>query len=156
MNCPLASRLESVPAINRSALVPYSAQAMFALVADVESYPEFLPWCGAAHSESLTEDEDHATVEIAKAGIRKSFTTRNLLDRGRSIKMHLVEGPFRRLEGIWCFEALDKSACKVSLSLEFEFSNRLVEATLGRAFSEIANTLVDAFCKRAVQVYGKA
>ncbi|MGC1953481.1 MAG: type II toxin-antitoxin system RatA family toxin, partial [Gammaproteobacteria bacterium] len=82
-----------MPAINRSALVPYSAQAMFELVADVASYPQFLPWCGAAHSESLTEDEDHATVEIAKAGIRKSFTTRNQLDRGRSIKMHLVEGP---------------------------------------------------------------
>lgn len=129
---------------------------MFDLVADVESYPEFLPWCGHAHSESLTEDEDHATVEIAKGGIRKSFTTRNLLDRGHSIKMHLVEGPFRRLEGIWCFEVLDESACKVSLNLEFEFSNRLVEATLGRAFGEIANTLVDAFCKRAVQVYGKA
>ena len=129
---------------------------MFELVADVESYPEFLPWCGAAHAESLTEDEDHATVEIAKGRIRKSFTTRNLLDRGRSIKMHLVDGPFKHLEGIWRFEALGEAACKVSLSLDFEFSNLLVEATLGRAFGEIANTLVDAFCKRAVQVYGKA
>ena len=129
---------------------------MFELVADVESYPKFLPWCGSAHSESLTEDEDHATVEIAKGRIRKSFTTRNLLDRGRSIKMHLVKGPFRHLEGVWRFEALSEAACKVSLTLDFEFSNRLVEATLGRAFGEIANTLVDAFCKRAVQVYGRA
>lgn len=128
---------------------------MFDLVADVASYPEFLPWCAAAHSESLTEDEDHASIEIARGRIRKSFTTRNILDRGRSIKMHLVEGPFRCLEGHWRFEPLGDAGCKVSLDMEFEFSSRMIEATLGRVFGEIANSLVDAFCKRAAQIYGK-
>jgi ribosome-associated toxin RatA of RatAB toxin-antitoxin module len=144
-----------VTTISRSAIVPYSAPAMFDLVADVESYPQFLPWCSDARSQSLTEDEDHATVEISKGKLRTSFTTRNLLDRGRSIKMHLVDGPFRSLEGRWKFEPLGDAGCKVSLDMEFEFSNRLMAATAGRAFGEIASTLVDAFSKRAMEVYGR-
>jgi len=141
--------------VSKTALVPYSAQAMYDLVADVEAYPRFLPWCGSA---TLHETEGHewkASIEIARGRVRKSFTTRNRMVPGETIEMHLLEGPFRRLEGGWRFQPLGDAGCKVCLDLEFEFSNLVMEKLIGPVFNEIANTLVDAFCKRAVQVYGK-
>lgn len=142
--------------VKKTALVPYSAEAMYDLVADVEAYPRFLPWCGSA---TLHEAEGHmwtASIEIARGRVRKTFTTRNRMVPGETIEMHLLEGPFRRLEGDWRFQPLGDAGCKVCLDLEFEFSNRVMEKLIGPVFNEIANTLVDAFCKRAVQVYGKS
>lgn len=140
--------------ISRSAIVPYSADQMFQLVADIESYPAFLPWCGGARILSAKENEVEASVNISYKGVNKSFTTRNTQQPTTSIDMCLVEGPFKKLHGRWSFGRLDDTACKVSLNLEFEFSNSLVAMTLGKIFSSIADTLVDSFCKRAQQVYG--
>ncbi|MGE0081028.1 MAG: type II toxin-antitoxin system RatA family toxin [Thiohalomonadaceae bacterium] len=140
--------------VQKSAIVPYSAHEMFALVDDVEAYPQFLPWCRGARVHTRTEDEVHATVEIAHGALHKSFSTRNRLQPGKMIEMRLVEGPFRRLEGFWRFDALGEKACKVSLDLEFEFSSRIIGMALGPVFSQITSTFVDAFRRRAEQVYG--
>ena len=140
--------------VNKSALVPHAAAQMYALVDDVESYENFLPWCGASRVHSRSTDEVRATIEIAKGGLRKSFTTRNRLQPPELIRIELVDGPFRKLEGAWRFQALDEAACKVLLDLEYEFSNRLLKLAVGPVFGQIANTMVDAFCRRADQVYG--
>jgi len=141
--------------INRSALVRYSASQMFTLVDDIEAYPEFLPWCKSATVLSRDEDEVHATLELSRAGIHKSFTTCNRLQKGKMIEMRLVEGPFRHLEGFWRFDKLSEQACKISLDMEFEFTSRILEVTLGPVFNQITNSLVDAFCERAVNRYGR-
>lgn len=144
-----------MPCINRHALVPYTPAEMFALVDDVEAYPSFLPWCRQARVLARSDDEVRATIELAKGSIRKSFTTCNRLQRDKMIEMRLVEGPFSRLEGFWRFDALtDGRSSKVALDLEFEFSNRLVAMAIGPVFNQIANTLVDAFVKRAKETYG--
>ncbi|MCW8917528.1 MAG: type II toxin-antitoxin system RatA family toxin [Gammaproteobacteria bacterium] len=142
--------------INKSALVAYSAAQMYALVNDVDAYATFLPWCRSSKVLSRDEDVIRATVEIAHGSLHKSFTTRNRLQRDKMIEMRLEEGPFKRLDGFWRFDVLGEQACKVSLDLEFEFNNRLVGMAMGPIFSQIANSLVDAFSKRAVDVYGKA
>ena len=139
--------------ISRSAIVPFTAEQMYRLVADIESYPEFLPWCGGTQILSTNGDEVRASVEIAYKGVNKSFTTVNREIEGKRIEMSLLEGPFKKLHGIWEFSALDPEASKVSLDLEFEFSNRIIAMTLGKVFSSIADTLVDAFCRRAEEVY---
>lgn len=139
--------------ISRSAIVPFSAEAMYKLVADIESYPQFLPWCGGAKILSEQDGEVRASVAIDYKGVNKSFTTVNLQTPGKRIEMSLVEGPFSKLHGVWDFVELDNDASKVQLHLEFEFANKLIGMTLGKVFSSIADTLVDAFCRRAEQVY---
>lgn len=140
--------------IQRSARVPFSAARMFDLVADVESYPRFLPWCRDARVVRRTQHEVEATLEIAKGPLRKSFTTCNTMCPDRRIDLRLVQGPFRHLQGHWVFEDLGDAGAKVSLELEFEIGGALLRRTLGPVFGEIANTLVDAFCRRARSVYG--
>lgn len=145
-----------MPTISRQALVPYSPQEMFALVGDVETYPDFLPWCTQARVDSRDEDTVRATIELSKGSLRKTFTTCNRLQKDKMIEMRLVEGPFRRLEGFWRFDALKGGeATKVSLDLDFEFSNRLMGMAIGPVFNQVANTLVDAFVVRAREVYGE-
>lgn len=144
-----------MPLISRTALVPYTAEQMYMLVDDIEAYPVFLPWCKSSQVLSRDEDEVRARLELSKSGIHKSLTTCNRLQKNKIIEMRLLKGPFRHLEGIWRFENLTDTGCKVSLDLEFEFTNRLLKMTLGPIFDQIANTLVDAFCKRALDVYGK-
>lgn len=140
--------------INKHALVPYTATQMFMLVDDVASYPEFLPWCSGTTVLSRTEDEVRASLDISHSGLHKSFTTLNRLQSGKMIEMRLLEGPFKHLQGFWRFEALGDEGCKVSLDLEFEFANMLVGLTFGPVFGQMAGTLVDAFTKRAKQIYG--
>ncbi len=144
-----------MPVVNKSALVPYTAEEMYALVDDIESYPDFLPWCRSAREWERSEDEVRASIELAKGAVRKTFTTHNRLQKGKMIEMRLVEGPFHHLEGFWRFEPLADQACKVTLDLEYEFSNPLLKMTIGPVFNQITNTLVDAFCARAVEIYGK-
>ncbi len=140
--------------INKSALVPYSPAQMFALVDDIEAYPEFLPWCKRARVLSRAEDEVRATIELSKGGVEKAFTTCNRIQKNKMIEMRLVEGPFRRLEGFWRFDPLGEEGCKVSLDLEFEFASRMLSMVVGPVFSQVANSLVDSFQQRAVDVYG--
>ena len=142
--------------INKSALVTYSPDRMFQIVDDVDAYCSFLPWCGDSKVLSRDDDEVHAMVEINHSGIRKKFTTRNLLQKDKMIEMTLIDGPFKHLHGYWHFAALGEDSCKISLDLEYEFSNRLLSMAVGPVFSKIANTLVDSFCQRANELYGKA
>lgn len=143
-----------MPRIQRSALVPYSAEEMFKLVTDVPNYGEFLPWCGGARILQREGDEVTAQVDIAFKSIRQSFTTDNVYDEGKQITMHLKDGPFSNLNGVWKFIALNDQACKIIFDLEFGFANRLSAAVIGPVFSLIANGMVDAFHKRAIEIYG--
>ena len=140
--------------ISKSALVSYSPEEMFRLIDDIESYPEFLPWCGKTTEIFRDEKNVEASLLISHSGLNKEFTTQNKNTAFSKIEMHLVNGPFKNLDGTWLFEPLGDTACKVSLNLEFEFSSKIVGITLGPVFSKIANTLVDAFIKRADIVYG--
>lgn len=141
-------------AIHRSALVAYSAQEMFELVADIPAYPKFLPWCGGARIVSHEADAVIASVDIAYHGVHKTFTTRNLLQQGKMMEIRLLDGPFSYLQGFWRFAELDARASRISLDLEFEVSNRLVSVVLTPMFSSLANQLVDSFHQRARQLYG--
>jgi len=140
--------------IAKSALVSHTAAEMFALVDDVSNYSKFLPWCGGSEEISRNDDEVSATVVIAHSGLNKAFTTKNRLQKHKMIEMSLIDGPFKHLHGFWRFESLADDACKVSLDLEYEFSNRLISMVVGPVFSQIANTLVDSFCQRAEVIYG--
>ncbi|EMP55329.1 oligoketide cyclase/lipid transport protein [Marinobacter santoriniensis NKSG1] len=139
--------------IDKTALVMHSAERMFELVNDIARYPEFLPWCADAEIVDETGGHITASLEIAKGGIRHRLTTRNQLRMPEVIEMNLVDGPFRNLTGRWHFKPLDENACKVMLSLEFEFSGSLSRMTFGTVFSQAANTMVDAFCRRADELY---
>jgi len=141
--------------IERSALVMHSAEQMFDLVNDVASYPQFLPGCRG--TEILYSDENtlEARLDLARAGIRQSFVTRNRLERPHSMTLTLVEGPFQEFIGEWQFAPLAKDACKVTFTLSFSLENRLVAAAVGKLFSEMANQMVGVMCARANQVYGK-
>jgi ribosome-associated toxin RatA of RatAB toxin-antitoxin module len=141
--------------VQKSALVPHSAGEMYALVNDVESYVEFLPWCRSSRVVTLTEEGYIGEIVVAKAGIVQSFQTRNIITPETHVGLTLEEGPFKHLHGDWNFTALREDASKVELRLEFEFSGRLMNAAFGAVFSQIANSMVDAFCKRAGEVYGK-
>lgn len=144
-----------MPTVNRSALVRHTNQAMFDLVNDFERYPEFLPGCRRARL--LEYDESHLVGELtlAKAGVEQSFTTRNELYAPDRIELSLVSGPFKRLQGQWLFTPMGETTCKVSLEMNFEFSNRLLGLAFGRLFSQVAGQLVSSFAKRADEVYGR-
>ncbi|MBW5407153.1 type II toxin-antitoxin system RatA family toxin [Morganella morganii] len=142
-----------MPQISRSALVPFSVEQMYNLVNDVRAYPEFLPGCVGSRIISHDRDEMTASVDVSKAGISKTFVTRNQLTSNEHIRMQLVEGPFRKLMGGWSFIPLSQDACKVELNLDFEFTNKLVELAFGRIFKELAGNMVMAFTKRAKEVY---
>jgi ribosome-associated toxin RatA of RatAB toxin-antitoxin module len=140
--------------VNRSALVPYSAREMFSLVDDVESYPQFVPWCNDAAVESRSDDSVVATLELHKGPISKHFTTRNTRRGFEAIDMELVGGPFRQLTGGWRFRDIENQGCRVSLELEFEFESRLVDMMFGAFFKDAGDSLVDAFTTRAREIYG--
>jgi ribosome-associated toxin RatA of RatAB toxin-antitoxin module len=139
--------------LKRSAIVPYTARQMFELVNSIEEYPRFLPWCSESKIISQSDQEIIATLEIHWKGVKKSFTTRNQLDPYKAIKMALVEGPLHHMEGNWQFQPLNEHACKVFLDLEFEFAGGFIDRLFQPIFKHIANTLVDAFCKRADELY---
>ncbi len=141
--------------VKRSALVPYSADEIYRLVDDLEAYPEFLPWCIGARVGKRTKKSVEATLELEKSGVSKEFTTLNALTPGRRIEMGLLNGPFNHLQGVWLFEPLSESACKVSLDIHYEFSNPVVDMLFGPGFKDILASLVDAFVQRARDVYGE-
>jgi len=137
-------------------LIAYSADQMFELVDAVQRYPEFLPWCAAASVIPVDERKVNASVTINYHGVKQSFTTQNTRTPAQQIEMRLVEGPFRSLDGCWRFAALNASACKIEFSLHYEFSSKLLEKLVGPVFGYIANSLIEAFLRRAEQVYGHA
>ena len=142
--------------IKRSALVHYSPAEMYQLVNNVADYASFLPWCRSSVVKSESDTEMLASVEIAKGVLNKTFTTKNRLEKNHRIELQLVDGPFKRLNGYWQFSALKTdNACRVNLELEFEFDSGLMSLAAKPIFTQIANSLVDSFCKRAVEVYGE-
>lgn len=140
--------------VSRSALVPYSADQMYALVDDVAAYPSFLRWCSGVTVHSRDDEHVEASLELQRGGVSKTFTTRNSLDPGTAIRIALIGGPFRHLSGGWRFEQLGQDGSKVSLQLEFEFENRMTDMLFGRYFEDICNSLVDSFTQRASSIYG--
>ena len=138
--------------ISRSALVMHSAQAMYDLVNDVASYPQFMDGCAAVEVFEHTEQTMLARLVLKKAGVQISLVTRNSLQSPRQIEMHLEDGPFKKLKGLWLFKPLTEEACKVSLDLEFEFKNKGLGLAASSLFSGVANNLVDSLCQRADKV----
>jgi ribosome-associated toxin RatA of RatAB toxin-antitoxin module len=140
--------------VQKSALVRFSARQMFDLVNDIEAYPKFLPWCSGSRIITCEGDVIEAELLIAKGGFKKSFSTRNQIDRGGRITVSLLDGPFSYLEGKWDFMPLREDASKISLDLEFEMSGKLASLAFGAVFHQICNTMVSAFTMRAKEVYG--
>ncbi len=140
--------------VERSALMPYPADAMFTVVNDVASYPGFLPWCTGSEVLSESPQEVIARLDLAGAGIRKSFTTRNRLQRPDSISMSLVEGPFSSLDGQWRFIQMGDTGSKIEMVLVFDMDNRMMNFAFSRVFDAAARKMVEAFCRRADHLYG--
>lgn len=139
--------------VERSALVKHSAKKMFDLVDQIEDYPDFLPWCSGSRVIRRTKSEMVGEVHIARAGFHKHFTTENHNVPHSRIELNLLEGPFSHLQGVWLFSALREDACKISLELEFEFSNKVANLAFGKIFHHICSTMIEAFCKRADELY---
>jgi len=143
-----------VKKIEKSALVPHTPEQMFNLVDDIDAYAVFLPWCSRSKVVERTSDMVVGDLEISYSSLNKSFVTRNINTPHSQIEMQLVEGPFKHLKGLWLFTPLGNDGCKIELSMEFEFSNKLLDMTVGPVFGKLANSLVDAFTERAAKVYG--
>ncbi|MDG2018366.1 MAG: type II toxin-antitoxin system RatA family toxin [Porticoccaceae bacterium] len=139
--------------VNRSALVPYSANAMYCLVNDVASYPQFMDGCFSVKIIEHTDQLMRATLCLKKAGMEVNLTTNNQLVPNSSIEMTLQDGPFKTFNGLWQFKPLSDSACKLTLDLEFEFKSRALAKVATGMFSGVSNNLVDALCKRADELY---
>jgi ribosome-associated toxin RatA of RatAB toxin-antitoxin module len=135
--------------VKRSALIAESPARMYALVNDIECYPEFVPWCSAARVDSRKEGEVVATLTIKRGPLKSEFTTRNLLEPDKRVLMQFVSGPFRVLEGLWTFTPLGDLGCRVELEMRFEFANRVTSALFAPVFEDSVASLVDAFVKRA-------
>ncbi len=160
--------------VNKSVLIWYSASQMFDLVTDVPSYPQFLPWCdqaqvlesdtaGASGAHANGTAQVTAQVGISFGAVRQSFTTRNTHSTNalgvQSVHLLLVKGPFSALQGAWHFTPVGsaaQNACRVELQLSYDFDSAALAALVGPVFDKIASSLVDAFVKRAEQVYGPA
>lgn len=140
--------------ISRQADVVYSAKQMYALVNDIKTYPDFLPWCTKTDVLQQQEDSLTASVSVSIGKIKQSFTTRNVMKVNDSIYMELVEGPFKKLTGLWQFHDNENGKCLVSLDMQFEFKNKILKHTFGAAFKKITDSMVDAFIERAREVYG--
>lgn len=140
--------------VEKSVLIRHSAQQMFDLVDRVEDYPAFLPWCNRTELKFRDAQKTAATLFINYRSVKSHFTTENEKEAPLWMNIRLVDGPFRRLEGRWQFRPLAEDACKIEFQLSYEFSSRMFEKIIGPVFSQIANTFVDAFVKRASEVYG--
>jgi ribosome-associated toxin RatA of RatAB toxin-antitoxin module len=141
--------------VEKSVLVHHTPEQMFNLVDRVEDYPQFLPWCGGADVLSRDRHVTRARLHIDYHHIKQDFTTENVKEFPASMKITLVEGPFRNLDGVWHFIALGSEACKIEFRMHYEFSSKVLDALFGRVFHYIANTFVDAFVKRAEKLYAR-
>ena len=138
--------------VRRSALIAQPPQRMFALINDIESYPQFLPWCTSARVQSRTEREIIATIGVRRGALNATFTTRNELTAASGIAMRLVSGPFKTLEGQWTLTPVElpgQPGCRIDLMLRFAFANRLTGMVFEPLFEQTAVSLVDAFVARA-------
>lgn len=139
--------------IARSALVVHSAMDMYRLVEAVPAYPQFLSWCAEATVHEQSTETQKASLTVVVAGIRQQFTTINTLVSGKRVEMKLLEGPFKDLQGEWCFLQLGEEGCKISLELDFEMTSGVMSVMFGKGFGKVADRLVDDFCRHAEKVY---
>ena len=142
--------------VRRSALLPYTAGQMYGLVTDVERYPEFLPWCNAARIHAAEGEFVTVYLGLARGMVRGSFTTRNRNIQDRSVEMQLIDGPFNLLEGRWDFHPIESAGTRVELQVRFQTHGLIAGLALGPAFEEICNQMVDAFGRRAHEVFRRA
>lgn len=135
--------------IHKSAIVLHPAAMMFKLVDEVENYPNFLPWCGSTRIIHRDSEITRASIEINFKGIKQSFTTENIKKSDQLMHIRLIDGPFKLLSGSWLFHKLDVNSCQIELTLEYQFSNILLETLISPVFNIIANTFIDEFIKEA-------
>jgi ribosome-associated toxin RatA of RatAB toxin-antitoxin module len=138
-----------MPAVRKSALVPFSADSMFALVDEVEAYPKFLPWCSAAKVLERNGELTRARIQVSYLGVSVAFATKNLKQRPSSMSLALEDGPFRELHGSWRFEAIENLGCRVELALQYEFESVVLAGAVGPVFDRVAGSLVDSFVAEA-------
>jgi ribosome-associated toxin RatA of RatAB toxin-antitoxin module len=143
-----------VGSVSKSANIPYTAEQMYDLVNDIDSYPEFLPWCTSAKVINRKEESLSATVTLATGKIRQTFSTENRMQVGRRIDIKLISGPFNYLTGYWKFQDTTDHHCHIELKMDFEFKNKLLKLVFNAVFNKFINSLVDSFTERAIQVYG--
>ena len=143
-----------MPVISRSALVMHSVEEMFQLINDISAYPHFVPDCGDSKILSHENNTITAALLVSKGGLKKWFTTKNTLVDNHQVILNLVDGPFKKLTGCWTLKALADDACKISLDLDYEFSNKVFDLTFGRVFTHLTNNMVQAFTQRAKEIYG--
>lgn len=141
--------------VTRTALLPYADHELYRMVTDVDRYRDFLPFCIGSEVLERREDEMLARIAFAKLGLSQALTTRNRLVPHQRVELELVDGPFRALQGAWEFKALAAQACKVSFTIDFEVEASYLSLAVGSAINQAALTAVDAFSRRAVQLYGK-
>jgi ribosome-associated toxin RatA of RatAB toxin-antitoxin module len=142
-----------MPSVQKQLLLTFSAEQMFNLVDDIESYASFLPWCGGTQVERVSANEVNAAITIAFRGLKQDFSTRNLQKHPTEIKLSLKDGPFASLHGLWLFKPLAKDACKVNFELSYEFSSRILGLAIAPVFDQIAKGFVDAFVLEAERRY---
>ena len=150
--------------VRKSVLLWYSPREMYELFTCIEQYPQFLPWCSGTQLLEQREDGVTARIQLAYMGVQHAFTTRNLHVRDESVTVSLVDGPFSLLDGTWLFKRLGRpgqaaagaqqQACKIEFDLRYAFARGPLEAVLSPVFDRVANSFVDAFVRRAEEVYG--
>jgi coenzyme Q-binding protein COQ10 len=150
-----------VPQFETSRRTAHGAADMFALVADVERYPEFVPLCEQLRVLKRVPQDDQeiitATMTVAYKVLRESFTSRIVLDRqAREIRVTYLDGPFRYLENVWSFRPAGENACDVGFRISYEFRSRILAALMGAAFDRAFRKFAGAFEERADQIYGKS
>jgi ribosome-associated toxin RatA of RatAB toxin-antitoxin module len=138
-----------MPTVLKSVLVQRPAADMFALVDDVERYPEFLPWCSAAEVLERTPETTRARIGIDYHGLTSHFSTLNRKQPPQRMDLEFVEGPFEEFKGHWRFTPLGDAGCRVEFALDYSFANAAMGALLGPVFGHIIETLVDRFVARA-------
>ena len=143
-----------MPNVSTSECVNYTPAEMYDLVNDVRSYPSYIPMCSDVKLLAQSPESLKATITMAKGKIKLSFTTENTMEAGKSIRMRLVDGPFKRLNGVWRFEPSGDMGCEATFRLDFEFANALLSMAFGGFFKEVTETMVDAFCRQAARKYG--
>lgn len=138
-----------MPQVKQTAVMPYRPEDVYLLVNDIESYPDFLPWCSNATITAQDEDSLSATLALSLGSIKQVFTTRNMMQYGKRIDMRLVEGPFKHLYGYWLFSAADnEQCCHIELSLDYEFENSLIQYLVSGLLDKALHKMMDAFVNR--------
>lgn len=144
-----------MPTVRRSERVAYTAAQMFAIVNDIEAYPEVFKWCRGARVEKRDGDTLEARVDVGVGGLNRSFRTRNTNDAPHRIDIELLSGPFRRLEGGWSFRDLSEGGCEVALALDIEVAGSLLSAVFASLFRELAHSQLAAFMEEAQRRHGR-